>query len=307
MNLSEIQVLQYLTEQWQIADSPPPYLSSFLTHSVKSPSLPTQLRQQPLEIKETAAQSNSLSSYVPPTLSAQPNHSLVKLYENSIQSSTPAAPKQFKSEAINTQAVESPSSTNRTSPTPTRSKIPQFSNFQDYYEYISGVSPFKGERIVPGFGDINAPICVISLIPSTTDMQNHLLHSGPEGELFDKILAAIGLDRKKIYATSLWKNPAILQKLSLRDQAVHKPLVYRELELCQAKVWVLLGEKCCQYMLRSGKSLTDLRQEKKLHTIDTGKISRTQIATYHPAELLKKTTLRTQAWDDWKWIRNLIN
>lgn len=328
--MSESEVLHYLASQWSLAETAPPLSSVLWTRVLGIDQTAQQVAKQ--EVKQ-ASQQNSYSNQtnVPqgnfnrasisrptaapktsanngPDLQLGPANQTTGGLWDALQANIQS---QGGGENTNTRyrapaPAEQANSETSTRVATTRSKIPNFKDLNEFYDYLATKGPYGNDSIIRSFGEIDAPICVISLVPSEADALQHQLFSGEDGELLDKILTAIHLDRSRIYATALWKNLAIYRKLSLRDQAALKPLVMRELEMVRAKVCVILGEKGCQYLLRSGKSLAELRQEKTMHTADWGGTQRTLIATYHPAELRKKPNLKAEAWEDWKWIRNLI-
>ena len=93
--------------------------------------------------------------------------------------------------------------------------------------------------------------------PTRGDEQAGRLLSGPAGELFDKMLGAMGLSRQQIYVTAMTRctsgKPASEPppKLAVESCA---PFLAHELALVEPKVVVIMGEHASEKLL--GKPLT---------------------------------------------------
>ena len=63
----------------------------------------------------------------------------------------------------------------------------------------------KRRNIVPGCGPAGASLLIIEDQPTTTEDETGLPFAGEAGELLDKMMKAIGLDRSQIYLASIVK------------------------------------------------------------------------------------------------------
>ena len=73
--------------------------------------------------------------------------------------------------------------------------------------------------------------------------------------------------------------------------------MHAELALVQAPMVLILGQECAQTVLKTGKTLEELRQE--THFME----GRPFFVTYHPEDLLRNEALKRKAWEDLQWLQ----
>ncbi|MEO7423596.1 MAG: uracil-DNA glycosylase [Fibrobacteria bacterium] len=150
--------------------------------------------------------------------------------------------------------------------------------------------------LVRGVGPMGASMALIGFEPSETDAAAGLAFQGDAGALLEKMMRAIRLETKELYLTNLIKVRSD-KAWSRRELARLVPLLHVELALMQAPMILLLGQECAQAVLKTGKTLEELRQE--THRLE----GREFFATYHPQELLRKEELKRKAWEDLQWLQ----
>jgi DNA polymerase len=143
------------------------------------------------------------------------------------------------------------------------------------------------QQAVPGRGDEKATWIALDTAPGRAEDAEGYQFAGDPGYLLDNMLKAVGQSTEKgAYLTSLVKCHAPTAPSAEELQAC-RPYLQRELELTQAKVIVAFGHT-------TGKGLLGgaARGRIMLH----GDIP--VVATYHPADLLKKPEEKAKAWQD---------
>jgi DNA polymerase len=143
------------------------------------------------------------------------------------------------------------------------------------------------QQAVPGRGDEHAAWIALDTAPGQAEDTAGYQFAGDPGYLLDNMLKAVGLTTEKgAYLTSLVKCRAPGAPSAEELQAC-RPYLQRELELTQAKVIVAFGHT-------TGKGLLGgaARGRIMLH----GSVP--VVATYHPADLLKKPEEKAKAWQD---------
>lgn len=90
----------------------------------------------------------------------------------------------------------------------------------------------KGKTFVPGAGSQMPALIIVGATPSTEDDAVGKAFVGKSGEVLDKLLAHISLDRKMVYVTHVIKwQPPINQSPTKEEIEAAKPYLRRELSL----------------------------------------------------------------------------
>jgi len=143
------------------------------------------------------------------------------------------------------------------------------------------------QQAIPGRGDEQASWIALDTAPGLLEDSEGYQFAGDPGHLLDNMLKAVGQTTEKgAYLTSLVKCHAP-QAPGAEELQACRPYLQRELELTQAKVIVAFGHT-------TGKGLLGgaARGRIMLH----GSVP--VVATYHPADLLKKPEEKAKAWQD---------
>jgi DNA polymerase len=143
------------------------------------------------------------------------------------------------------------------------------------------------QQAVPGRGDEQASWLALDTAPGSLEDAEGYQFAGDPGYLLDNMLKAVGQTTGAgAYLTSLVKCHAPHAPGADELQAC-RPYLQRELELTQAKVIVAFGHSAGKGLLGSAA-----RGRIMMH----GSVP--VVATYHPADLLKKPEEKGKAWQD---------
>jgi DNA polymerase len=122
---------------------------------------------------------------------------------------------------------------------------------------------------------------------------------GVSGQLLDRMLASIGLNRETgFYITNILPfRPPGNRTPTDAEIALFLPFVLRHIVLAKPRQLVLLGGVAAKALLRSKEGITRLRGRWHEVTIDENQ-SLPALATLHPAYLLRNPAAKRDAWAD---------
>lgn len=152
----------------------------------------------------------------------------------------------------------------------------------------------RGARqLVFADGTPGAPVMIVGEAPGREEDRAGKPFVGRAGQLLDRMLAAIDLDRaKNVYITNVlpWRPP---QNRDPRPDeiAMMQPFLERHIALSKPKVLVVMGNISCQAVL-SKRGITRLRG-KWDQALDLP-----VLPMLHPAYLLRQPHAKRQAWAD---------
>jgi uracil-DNA glycosylase len=123
---------------------------------------------------------------------------------------------------------------------------------------------------------------------------------GRSGQLLDRMLAAIGYDRRiNAYITNVlfWRPPAN-RKPTPEEIAACLPFVWRHIALLRPRVVMLSGGTAASALLQRSDGIMRLRG--RWFDLEVEGLERAvpSIATYHPSFLLRSPTRKGEAWRD---------
>lgn len=152
-------------------------------------------------------------------------------------------------------------------------------------------------RFVFSDGMPSARVMVIGGAPGRDEDRQGVPFVGSEGALLDKMLAAIGLDRKAdgpqgAYLSTIvpWR-PAQDRDPSREELAMIAPFVRRHIELAAPEVVVLMGNHACAGVL-------GLQSIKKVRGSCQDGLPCPAMPMFHPKTLLRMPALKREAWAD---------
>ena len=158
------------------------------------------------------------------------------------------------------------------------------------------------KNFVFGLGDPNADLMLVGEAPGFNEDNEGIPFVGKAGNLLDKILRAIDLNRfEKVYISNILKCRPPKNRDPLPSE-VEKcmPYLNKQIKIIRPKLIVALGKV-------AGKSLTGKDTPlKEMRNITYHYDGIPLRVTYHPAALLRNQSLKKFAWDDFKWIRSYM-
>jgi len=148
-------------------------------------------------------------------------------------------------------------------------------------------------------------IMFIGEAPGRDEDRQGLPFVGRAGKLLDKMLAAIHLDRTKVYITNVinWRPPDNREP-SPEEAAMCLPFLRRHIELVNPEVMILLGAVAMRHVV--GK--TDGIMKSRGRWIDYNVSGRMVpvMPTLHPAYLLRQPAHKKLAWRDLQAVEQKI-
>jgi len=149
-------------------------------------------------------------------------------------------------------------------------------------------------------GASGAALMVIGEAPGADEDRLGRPFVGRSGQLLDRMLAAIGYDRRQnAYITNVlfWRPPGN-RKPTIDEVAACVPFVRRHIALLQPKVVMLCGGTATSALLGRAEGITRLRG--RWFELDIEGLDRriASIATYHPSFLLRAPGRKGEVWRD---------
>jgi len=155
-------------------------------------------------------------------------------------------------------------------------------------------------------GNPQAPVMFIGEAPGRDEDIQGKPFVGRAGQLLDRMLAAIGLDRGQAYITNIvfWRPPGN-RTPAPPETAVCRPFTERQIALVKPKVLVFLGGAAAKHMLETGEGIMRLRG--KWRSFECAGLTIRTMATLHPAYLLRQPLQKRLAWRDFLEIRKALD
>jgi uracil-DNA glycosylase family 4 len=161
--------------------------------------------------------------------------------------------------------------------------------------------PLKRTATNTVFADGNpaAPIMMIGEAPGADEDRIGKPFVGRSGQLLDRMLAAIGLDRTGVQITNViyWRPPGN-RKPTAAEIASCLPFVFRHIVLSQPKVLVLAGGTAASSLLDMAEGITRLRGRWFDLAIPGLDAKLPTLPMFHPAFLLRSPERKREAWRD---------
>ena len=165
----------------------------------------------------------------------------------------------------------------------------------------------KRHNAVPGEGSEHAQIMLIGEAPGAEEDKYGLPFVGKAGQLLDKMLLAIGLNRKNVYISNVvpWRPPGNRQPTN-EEILECLPFIQKHIEIINPSILVLLGGTASKALLATSQGITKLRG--KWHQYNSWGLPKPIItrAIFHPAFLLRSPGYKKQAWEDLLEIQKKI-
>ncbi|MGA9728543.1 MAG: uracil-DNA glycosylase [Methylocella sp.] len=156
-------------------------------------------------------------------------------------------------------------------------------------------------RLVFGDGNPGAEIMFIGEAPGADEDREGVPFVGRAGRLLDKMLAAIGLDRGKVYIANVvpWRPPGNRTPTPL-ETAACLPFTRRQIELVDPQILVCLGAASAQTLL--GGKAGVMRMRGRWFAFAVGGKEIPALAMLHPAYLLRQPAQKKLAWQDLRML-----
>ena len=181
------------------------------------------------------------------------------------------------------------------------------SNLEKLKKYIQNIKNCNlknnAKNLVFSDGNPKSNIMIVGEAPGANEDEEGLPFVGRAGALLDKMLAAINLDRKKVYISNIINyRPPENRRPTDDEIKLYLPLITKHIEIINPKILVLLGSTAMNALIGNDTVISKMRGkwiEKKF-----GNCKTSVIITFHPAYLMRQPAQKKMAWIDLKMIRD---
>ena len=157
-------------------------------------------------------------------------------------------------------------------------------------------------NLVFGDGNINSKIMIIGEGPGANEDAEGKPFVGRAGKLLDKMLAAIKLDRTKVYISNVVNyRPPSNRKPTEVEIERYLPYLKSHIEIIDPKILLLLGSTALNTLI--GNDIVISKARGKWIQKEIGRVKPWIIASFHPAFLMRQPEQKKLAWIDLKMIR----
>jgi len=162
---------------------------------------------------------------------------------------------------------------------------------------------FEGRnKIVFGDGDPSAELLFVGEGPGADEDVQGVPFVGRAGQLLNNMIAAMGLDRQRVYIANIVKcRPPKNRVPEPAEANICTQFLFQQIGVVRPKLIVALGSTAATYLLGSKAALSVLRG--KMHDCMGTKL----IVTYHPAYLLRDPRQKAETWKDLQLAMKYLN
>jgi len=156
---------------------------------------------------------------------------------------------------------------------------------------------FRATQLVFADGNPEARIMLIGEAPGAEEDRQGKPFVGRSGQLLDRMLAAIGLDRTAVYIVNTvpWRPPGN-RTPTPEEMELCLPFLHRQVELVAPKLVMTLGGPAMQTVFKTTNGIIKMRGKWQNVAIGTHQVD--ALPTLHPAYLLRNPPAKQQAWKD---------
>lgn len=160
----------------------------------------------------------------------------------------------------------------------------------------------RATNLVFADGNPKAEIMFVGEAPGSEEDLEGRPFVGRSGQLLDRMLKSIGLDRSSVYIANTlpWRPPGN-RVPAPTEIAVCLPFLHRQIELVAPKILVTLGGAATSTMFDTTVSITRFRGQWRDLSVNGHTLR--ALATLHPAYLLRQPAAKRLAWQDLLAIR----
>jgi len=169
---------------------------------------------------------------------------------------------------------------------------------RDAMERFEGCALKKtAKNLVFADGNPDARVMLVGEAPGRDEDIQGLPFVGRSGQLLDRMLSAIDLDRTGVYIANVlpWRPPGN-RSPTPHELETCRPFIHRQIELMNPEVLVFLGGVSAKQMLATTTGIMRLRGTWKTYAANGRDIP--ALPTFHPAYLLRTPAQKKLVWRD---------
>ena len=150
-------------------------------------------------------------------------------------------------------------------------------------------------------GNPDSQIMILGDFPNDDDVKNQEILSGSRGELLNKMLSSISLEKEKYYLSNIYFE----KDIDIRNRNnFYKDILIKHLKIIKPKYILLLGEIASNFFNNSKNKILDIHG--KWDSIIINKDKFITFTTFDPEILLREPENKKLSWEDLKKFRNEI-
>ncbi len=150
-------------------------------------------------------------------------------------------------------------------------------------------------------GNPSSGIMVIGPMPNGDDDRDGVPFSGKQGQMLDRMLAAIGLDRTSVLITNVipWRPPGN-RVPSPRETDICRPFIERQIVLAEPRHLLILGNFAGRFFFGGSDTIHHMRGEWRDISVagPVGGLTVPALFTLHPQDLMSAPASKRLAWQD---------
>lgn len=150
-----------------------------------------------------------------------------------------------------------------------------------------------------GGGNPKSKVMLIGEAPGREEDRLGIPFVGQSGQLLDKMLESINLNRDKCYISNIlpWRPPGNRTPTHF-EIGICLPFIQRHIEIINPQIILLLGGTAASTLLAKNESVSRLRN--KWHEYETPELKSpiASLVTFHPAYLLRSPLEKQKVWQD---------
>ncbi|WP_375456183.1 uracil-DNA glycosylase family protein [uncultured Methylobacterium sp.] len=129
---------------------------------------------------------------------------------------------------------------------------------------------------------------------------------GRSGQLLDRMMAAIGLDRSSAYVANVvpWRPPGNREP-TIQELAICRPFLERQIELVDPDIIVCLGSPATKAITGTKDGILKARGRFYPYKLPHREVR--ALATLHPAYLLRQPVQKRLSWRDFRLLRAALD
>jgi uracil-DNA glycosylase len=165
---------------------------------------------------------------------------------------------------------------------------------------------FTAKSLVFADGNPDGRLMLVGEAPGRDEDIEGKPFVGRSGQLLDRILAAIGIDRSAAYIANVipWRPPGN-RTPTPQETEICRPFIERQIELANPEVLVTLGGPSAKVLLNTTEGVLKLRGNWRIHRTRSGK-EIPVMPTLHPAYLLRNPAHKKLAWRDFLAVKDRL-
>ena len=166
---------------------------------------------------------------------------------------------------------------------------------------------FTAKNLVFADGNPRARVMFVGEAPGADEDRIGKPFMGRSGQLLDRMMAAIGLDRTSAYVANIvpWRPPGN-RNPTPQEVSICRPFIERQIELASPEILVCLGAPASQTLAGIKDGILKARGRFYPYRLRDGREIRA-LATLHPAYLLRQPVQKRLAWRDFRTLKATLD